>query len=428
MAIRERTPSDKTPSSDIHRGASLVSTNVAIAGLSDLSAGAFLARHRKLFLAALGPSRGGPLSGARRPDSVLMSGGVGLAASCAGFAVYGFHAALAGPTSIDLTGLLATVAGLALVALAFGIALKGRPAGSYRRCSAFPPRSSSCSGASCAIVGAGLATNSGHPRIPSASTPGCPEHGTLEFEAGDADAARGVVRARANARRRRASPRLHGTRADTEGHLRMLVRAGFAVLAFDARGHGQSDGETNALGWRGASDVAGAVTFLRRQPHVDATRIAALGLSMGGEEASCGLPPPASHSRRSSPTAPELRRTATSASLPTASARRSHSSAAGSRCARVELLSGDDEPPPLKDIVGGIHVPVLLISSHRTRRPHDRQGLPRAHRRARSIWSLADTGHTRGLATHPAAYTSRATRFLRGTLRTQGGPANATIP
>ena len=61
----------------------------------------------------------------------------------------------------------------------------------------------------------------------------------------------------------------------------MLVRAGFTVLAFDARGHGQSGGETNALGWRGASDVAGAVAFLRRHSGVDPASIAALGLSMG---------------------------------------------------------------------------------------------------------------------------------------------------
>jgi pimeloyl-ACP methyl ester carboxylesterase len=77
----------------------------------------------------------------------------------------------------------------------------------------------------------------------------------------------------------------HGTRSDTLGHLRMLIGAGYGVLAFDARGHGQSAGQTNALGWTGARDIAGAVRFLDRQSGVDPRRIAALGLSMGAEEA-----------------------------------------------------------------------------------------------------------------------------------------------
>src|SRR5581483_9679522 len=73
----------------------------------------------------------------------------------------------------------------------------------------------------------------------------------------------------------------HGTRADTTAQLRLLHRAGFAVLAFDARGHGESGGATNALGWRGDRDVAGAVRFLRGRRGIDPARIGALGLSMG---------------------------------------------------------------------------------------------------------------------------------------------------
>ena len=77
----------------------------------------------------------------------------------------------------------------------------------------------------------------------------------------------------------------HGTRVDTLSYLRMLDSAGYAVLAYDARGHRASGGQTNALGWRGADDIAGAVAFLARQPGVDAHKIAALGLSMGAEDA-----------------------------------------------------------------------------------------------------------------------------------------------
>ena len=45
--------------------------------------------------------------------------------------------------------------------------------------------------------------------------------------------------------------------------------AGYGILAYDARGHGQSAGQTNALGWAGANDLAGAVAFLDHQPGIN---------------------------------------------------------------------------------------------------------------------------------------------------------------
>src|SRR5206468_1520008 len=53
----------------------------------------------------------------------------------------------------------------------------------------------------------------------------------------------------------------------------------------DARGHGRSAGRAMDFGWYGDADVQGAVTFLGAQPDVRDGRIAAVGLSMGGEEA-----------------------------------------------------------------------------------------------------------------------------------------------
>jgi uncharacterized protein len=39
------------------------------------------------------------------------------------------------------------------------------------------------------------------------------------------------------------------------------------------------------FGWHGELDIAGAVTFLAQQRDVDPGRIAVVGMSMGGEEA-----------------------------------------------------------------------------------------------------------------------------------------------
>jgi pimeloyl-ACP methyl ester carboxylesterase len=81
---------------------------------------------------------------------------------------------------------------------------------------------------------------------------------------------------------------LHGagsTRSEVLAHAAVLARHGYGVLLYDARGHGRSRGRAMDFGWFGDRDVAGAVAFLRRQPTVDPDRVAAVGLSMGGEEA-----------------------------------------------------------------------------------------------------------------------------------------------
>jgi hypothetical protein len=64
---------------------------------------------------------------------------------------------------------------------------------------------------------------------------------------------------------------------------RLLVDHGYGVLLFDRRGEGESDGDPNALGWRGTRDLAAAVSYLRSRPDVDPGRIGGLGLSVGGE-------------------------------------------------------------------------------------------------------------------------------------------------
>jgi pimeloyl-ACP methyl ester carboxylesterase len=63
----------------------------------------------------------------------------------------------------------------------------------------------------------------------------------------------------------------------------MLVRHGYGVLVYDQRGWGASEGDPNAFGWRGATDVAAAVDFVSSRPDVDPGRVGGIGLSVGGE-------------------------------------------------------------------------------------------------------------------------------------------------
>lgn len=68
-------------------------------------------------------------------------------------------------------------------------------------------------------------------------------------------------------------------------HARVLVANDYGVLMTDARGHGLSEGKAMDFGWYGDEDIRAAMNFLSRQPEVDPSRIAVVGLSMGGEEA-----------------------------------------------------------------------------------------------------------------------------------------------
>lgn len=72
-----------------------------------------------------------------------------------------------------------------------------------------------------------------------------------------------------------------GSRESVRRYADMLVRHGYGVLALDLRGHGESDGVTNRLGWQGTQDVKAAVEYLQARPEV--ARIGGLGLSMGAE-------------------------------------------------------------------------------------------------------------------------------------------------
>jgi hypothetical protein len=83
----------------------------------------------------------------------------------------------------------------------------------------------------------------------------------------------------------------------------------------------------------------------------------------------------------------------------------------------TELVGGAGEPPPLHEILHGVDVPVLLISSSAA----DERELDDAF--ARSIgpravrWHVADAGHTGALDAHPQEYARRVHAFLDGALR-----------
>jgi alpha/beta superfamily hydrolase len=74
----------------------------------------------------------------------------------------------------------------------------------------------------------------------------------------------------------------HGrSRAELLPHARFLQNAGFAVLAFDYRHRGQSEGAAVSMGVGEQQDLLGAIDWMDRRDDIDHARIAVSGLSMG---------------------------------------------------------------------------------------------------------------------------------------------------
>ena len=85
---------------------------------------------------------------------------------------------------------------------------------------------------------------------------------------------------------------MHGIRQNRRamlGHAPFLVEAGYAVLLFDFRAHGESEGDRITFGHRESGDAQAAVSFAATQ--LPGRPVAAIGFSMGGAAALLADPP-----------------------------------------------------------------------------------------------------------------------------------------
>jgi dipeptidyl aminopeptidase/acylaminoacyl peptidase len=73
-----------------------------------------------------------------------------------------------------------------------------------------------------------------------------------------------------------------GNRAQLLFEARLLARAGYGVLLFDLRAHGDSDGDRVMWGDRERLDVTAALDFVSARLDVDPARVGLFGFSMGG--------------------------------------------------------------------------------------------------------------------------------------------------
>ncbi|MBI5104580.1 MAG: alpha/beta fold hydrolase [Solirubrobacterales bacterium] len=347
------------------------------------------------------------VAAALRPLARLAAGAAGLLVALYGLAPHVPHAVQRGPSLEDVAWIAAGIGGLVVLAIAVHGALRGRTWRAWLV--AVPVALLTLQFVVLPAVLAGLVVNADDAASPPAASLRLPDAHDVTVRARD-----GVRLAGWYVPGRRDAGVVvlhgsHGTRADALEHVRMLAGAGFAVLAIDARGHGQSGGDANALGWAGADDVAGAVAAMRAMGIRD---VAALGLSMGAEEAL----------RAAASGVPLRAVVADGAGGSTTADQRLVSSGAEvgvtwAAMRATELLSGDDEPAPLRDVAAHIRAPVLLVASG-ARHEHDYAEAYRERIGARAaVWDVPDAGHTEALREHPAAYGMRVEAFLERALR-----------
>ena len=215
---------------------------------------------------------------------------------------------------------------------------------------------------------------------------------------------------------------LHGagsTRSSVLDHAVVLGRSGYGVLLFDARGHGRSGGRAMDFGWYGDADIAAAVTFLQAQPDVDGERIAAVGMSMGGEEA--------------------IGAAAGDARIKAVVAEGATNRGAGDKAwlseeygvrgalqegverlvyGAADLLTSASPPVTLHDAVAASAPrPMLLIAGGAM--PDEAKAgryIQRAAPGTVALWEVGGAGHTDALRTDPAGWEQRVIAFLDGAL------------
>jgi pimeloyl-ACP methyl ester carboxylesterase len=214
------------------------------------------------------------------------------------------------------------------------------------------------------------------------------------------------------------------TRADALRHAQVLAAEGYGVLVTDARGHGGSSGQGMELGWYGELDTAAAVDVLAARPDVEPSRIAVVGLSMGGEEAigAAGADP-------------RIRAVvAEGATGRTAADKRWLAEEYGAAGVVQGLLDGVTyglidaltplkPPPSLTESVAASSTPVLLVAAGEVAD----EGLVAERLRAAApdrvqVWVVPESAHIAGLRTAPEEWRERVVGFLDGALRGGADP------
>jgi hypothetical protein len=207
-----------------------------------------------------------------------------------------------------------------------------------------------------------------------------------------------------------------GTRADTRGQADALTRNGFGILAMDARGSGESGGHPMLYGWGGEDDLRDSVTYLVSRADVDPDRIAALGLSMGGEVAISGA---AADPRIKAVVAEgaTARTCGDQTFLPDGVGGVIHHFDSCLAWELAGLLTGAPQPPPLVEELRAVGSrPVLLIAADTAEEHAATEAFRSVSPATISLWQPSGASHTGALSKDPQEWERRVVEFLSAAL------------
>jgi dienelactone hydrolase len=208
------------------------------------------------------------------------------------------------------------------------------------------------------------------------------------------------------------------TRTAVLGQAAVLARHGYGALLADTRGHGRSSGHAMDFGWWGDLDLAAAVSFLARQPGIQAGKIAVLGESMGGEQAlaAAGSDP---RVRAVVAEGAEGQQLADRGWRPHDITGILDRGMEWVQYTAAGLLSGAPRPMSIPDSIrAAAPRPMLIIAGGASAgEPDAARWFQAASPATVQVWIVPDAGHTQGLATAPRAWEAHVIAFLNAALK-----------
>lgn len=206
---------------------------------------------------------------------------------------------------------------------------------------------------------------------------------------------------------------LGGTRLSMLDRATILADAGYGVLLYDMRGHGETEHPYRTVGWEDTKDVAAAVAYLQERKEIDAERIGIMGFSLGGQVAIRA--------------AAELEAiTAVAADGPGDATAKDFPRETGDDWFSVitvwlvgkgiTLRTGIPTPRSVSETVADIAPrPLFLISSGQTGGNIEQRMVGRYFRLAgepKTLWEIPEAAHGGGLVARPEEYADRLVQFF----------------
>lgn len=206
----------------------------------------------------------------------------------------------------------------------------------------------------------------------------------------------------------------NGSRESVRQYAAMLSEHGYGVLAIDLRGHGESTGAANALGWQCGGDIKAAVRFLRDK---GIESIGALGISLGGEV----LLRACSDNLKISAAVSDG---ATHGTLAEYFALPSRQSIFRSWTTRVmyfcaQLFTGQTPPDTtiIDSVAGAADTRFLFIAAQDTEEEAEyNAAFTEAADSRAELWTVPKAGHTQAMSLYPEEYESRVIAFFDSAL------------